>query len=233
MSRLQAVFFDFDGVIADSEPLHLRAYQTVLQRDGIDLNKTEYYERYLGYDDVGLFETLADDRRLVLTDEKIKQWVEMKSAIVEEMLKSSSILFPGAIACVKMFAEQVPLAVASGALEPEIENVLQHAGLRPYFVAIASASDGVRGKPAPDLYLLAIAKLQGGVPNRLDAGSCIAIEDSHWGIEAAQGAGLRCVAVAHTYPAAELDKADLVVEALSDITLSKIEELLRDNGAAR
>jgi beta-phosphoglucomutase-like phosphatase (HAD superfamily) len=233
MSRLQAVFFDFDGVIADSEPLHLGAYQAVLKSDGIDLNKTEYYSRYLGYDDVGLFEALANDRGLVLTDEKIEQWVRMKSGIIEEMLQSTSIVFPGAAACVKMFAEQVPLAVASGALEPEIENVLEHAGLRPYFAAIASASDGVRGKPAPDLYLLAIAKLQGRLPDPFDPASSIAIEDSHWGIEAAQRAGLRCVAVTHTYPAAALEKADLVVDALSEVTLSKIEEFLRDNGAAR
>ncbi len=77
--------------------------------------------------------------------------VGSKSRIIEEMLSSSSVLFPGAAACVKMFAERVPVAVASGALEPEIELVLEHAGLRSCFAAIASASDGVRGKPAPDL----------------------------------------------------------------------------------
>ena len=233
MSLLQAVFFDFDGVIADSEPLHLRAYQAVLQADGIDLNKTEYYGRYLGYDDVGLFEALAHDRGLVLTTEKIEQWVAMKSAVIEDLLKSDSIVFDGAAACVKMFADHVPLAIASGALEPEIEMVLEHAGLRRHFAAIASASDGVRGKPAPDLYLLAIAKLQERLRRPLDPAMCIAIEDSHWGLEAARGAKLRCVAVTHTYPAAELGTADLIVDALSDVTLSKIEALMRDNGSAR
>ena len=168
MSALQAVFFDFDGVIADTEPLHLRAYQAVLQADGIDLNKSEYYARYLGYDDVGLFEALAKDRHISLSDEKIDEWVAAKSCIVEEMLSSDSILFPGAAACVKMFAERVPLAVASGALEPEIEIVLEHAGLRSSFAAIASASDGVRGKPAPDLYLLAMAKLKSRLPDPFD-----------------------------------------------------------------
>lgn len=226
---LQAVFFDFDGVIADSEPLHLRACQAVLQADGIDLNKSEYYARYLGYDDVGMFEALAKDRRISLTDEKIDQWVAMKSSIVEELLKSDTILFPGAATCVKMFAERVPLAVASGALEPEIEIVLAHAGLRSSFAAIASASDGVRGKPAPDLYLLAMAKLRAHSSESLDPAACIAIEDSHWGLEAARHAGLKCVAVTHTYPAAELDKADLVVDSLDELTLSKMEALMRDN----
>ena len=229
MSVLQAVFFDFDGVIADTEPLHLRAYQAVLQADGIDLNKSEYYARYLGYDDVGLFDALAKDRHISLSDEKIDEWVAAKSSIVEEMLSSDSILFPGAAACVRMFAERVPLAVASGALEPEIEIVLQQTGLRGSFTAIASASDGVRGKPAPDLYLLAMAKLNDRLPGAIDPAACIAIEDSRWGLEAAQRAGLRCVAVTHTYPAAELGKADLVVETLNDLTLSAIEALIREN----
>ena len=233
MNLLQAVFFDFDGVIADSEPLHLRAYQAVLSADGIELPRSDYYARYLGYDDVGLFQALANDRGIELSPGKIDGWVSAKSRIIEEMLSSSSVLFPGAAACVKMFAEHVPVAVASGALEPEIEHVLEHAGLRSCFAAIASASDGVRGKPAPDLYLLAIAKVQDRLARVVDSRACIAIEDSHWGLEAARGAGLRCVAVTHTYPAAELGKADLIVDTLSDITPSKIEELLRDNGAAR
>jgi beta-phosphoglucomutase-like phosphatase (HAD superfamily) len=226
---LQAVFFDFDGVIADSEPLHLRAYQSVLRRHDIDLSRDEYYQKYLGYDDVGLFEALVKDRSLQIEGATIDDWITAKSRILEELLSSDGVLFPGAADCVKLFAARVPLAVASGALEPEIELVLEHAGLREYFHAIASASDGVRGKPAPDLYMLAIAKLRD--VKALDPGACIAIEDSRWGLEAARRAGLRCVAVTHTYPAAELTAdADLVVDRLGDITIPLLEDLLRDNG---
>jgi beta-phosphoglucomutase-like phosphatase (HAD superfamily) len=178
---------------------------------------------------VGLFDALAKDRHIFLSEEKIDEWVAAKSTIVEEMLSSDSILFPGAAACVRVFAERVPLAVASGALEPEIEIVLRNAGLRSSFAAIASASDGVRGKPAPDLYLLAMAKLKGRLPDPFDPAACIAIEDSRWGLEAAQRAGLRCVAVTHTYPAAELGKADLVVDTLGDLTPATIEAFIREN----
>lgn len=230
---LQAVIFDFDGVIADSEPLHLRAYQSVLHAEGIELDKKDYYGRYLGYDDAGLFEALATDRGIAVSTGTIDKWIASKSRIVEEMLSNHSVVFPGATSCVKMFSERVPLAIASGALEPEIAMVLEHAGLSSCFEAIASASDGVRGKPAPDLYLLAIAKLRerlkGQTPSDpLDPASCVAIEDSHWGLEAARRAGLRCVAVTHTYPAAELGRADLIVDRLSDLTLSSVEEIMRD-----
>jgi beta-phosphoglucomutase len=226
VSRLQAVFFDFDGVIADSEPLHLRAYQAVLGPEGIDLSREDYYARYLGYDDAGLFQALAGDRGIALSPEKIGEWIESKSRIIDDLLSSDDVLFPGASECVRMFAQHVPLAVASGALEPEIDRVLRHGGLRDCFKAIASASDGVRGKPAPDLYLLAMAKLK-QTTSSLEAGCCIAIEDSHWGLEAARAAGLRCVAVTNTYPAAELNLAHLIVDRLSDLTVAKIEDLIR------
>ena len=157
--------------------------------------------------------------------ETIDRWVESKAVLVEEMLSSGSVLFPGAASCVKMFAERAPLAIASGALEPEIERVLKHAGLRDCFRAIASASDGVRGKPAPDLYLLAMAKIADGA--LVDPSFCIAIEDSHWGLAAARQAGLRCVAVTHTYPEAELSEADLVVDRLGDLTIASVEGLMR------
>ena len=227
---LQAVVFDFDGVIADSEPLHLRACQAVLQHEGIELGEEDYYARYVGYDDAGLFEAVTQDRGITATDEQIQTWIASKSKIVGGMLASDSILFPGAAACVKMLADRVPLAIASGALEPEIAIVLERAGLRKYFEAIASASDGVRGKPAPDLYLLAIAKLRARAP--LDATSCVAIEDSRWGLEAARRAGLRCIAVTHTYEASQLGGADLVIDRLGDLTISHVEELMRDNGRA-
>jgi beta-phosphoglucomutase len=219
----QAVIFDFDGVIADSEPLHLRAYQQVLGAEGIPLTHEEYYARYLGFDDSGLFRALAKDRSITVTDDKVDGWIDAKSAVIEELLDSTSILFPGAAACIKALAERLPMAIASGALEPEIMLVLDKAGLSGCFQAIASASDGVRGKPAPDLYLLALAKLQ--QVGKFDAARCVAVEDSHWGLEAAKLARLRTVAITHTYSAAELAGADLVVDNLREITLERLETL--------
>ena len=127
---------------------------------------------------------------MTVDEGRIESWVYSKSQIVEDMLCSDSILFPGAAACIQMCARRCPLAIASGALEPEIALVLKNAGLFDYFKVIASASDGVRGKPSPDLYMLALAKLCDFSP--VDASACIAIEDSRWGLEAACKAGLPC-----------------------------------------
>src|SRR5262245_58994178 len=220
---LEAIVFDFDGVIADTEPLHLRAYQRLLQTEGIELTHDDYYNRYLGFDDDGLFRAVAHDRGLSVSDDRVADWIRSKSRIIEELLADGSVLFPGAEACIRMLASEFPLAVASGALEPEIGLVLERAGLLPFFKAIASASAGVRGKPAPDLYLLDVAKLHAITP--VAASSCAAVEDSRWGLEAAHRAGLRTVAVTHTYDASQLPGAGLIVNRLSELTVPKLEAL--------
>ena len=145
--------FDFDGVIADTEPLHLRAYQMVLRGKDIELSKEEYYARYLGYDDAGLFRALAKDRDMPLSDHTVEEWVAAKSRVVDEMLASGSVLFPGAAACVKMFAEKVPLAIASGALGPGRASARSFRAER-VLPRYRSASDGVRGKAAPNYLCL-------------------------------------------------------------------------------
>src|SRR5437660_10555814 len=117
---LQAIVFDFDGVIADSEPLHLRAYQTILAREGIELTHDDYYGRYLGFDDSGLFRALANDRGLEITDDRVDGWIDAKSAIIEELLSGEPVLRPGAAECVRASAGRCHLASASGAFKPAI-----------------------------------------------------------------------------------------------------------------
>src|SRR5262245_66089228 len=78
MSALQAIVFDFDGVIANSEPLHLTAFQQALAPEGIELSTGDYYAHYLGYDDVGLFEALAKDRGLPMSGADVTGLVARK-----------------------------------------------------------------------------------------------------------------------------------------------------------
>ena len=110
-----------------------------------------------------------------------------------------------------------------GALEPEIKIVLDNAGLSSCFKIIVGVRRRAGRNRLPICYLLAIGKLRDFLP--LDAAACVAIEDSRWGLEAAHKAGLRTVAVTHTYPASELPGAELVVKHLRDITIPKLEKL--------
>ena len=222
---LQAIVFDFDGVIADSEPLHLRAFQQTLAEERIELSAQEYYSRYLGYDDLGLIQALAADRGLAMSDREMTALVARKGVRLQEMLHGGHVLFPGAVDFIRAAAAEVPIAIASGAMKHEIEAIIEAAGIRPLFGAIVASGDTPQSKPSPAPYLLAFERLRQASRRDLDPRRSVAIEDSRWGLESARGAGLRCVGVTNSYPAAELEGAELVVDGLDALTLSALEQL--------
>ena len=223
---LQAVVFDFDGVIADSEPLHLRAFQRTLAEEGLTLTTEDYFSRYLGFDDVGVFRTLARDRGVAMTDSKVTALVARKGVHLQEMRRAGEVLFPGAADFIRRAADAVPIAIASGALKHEIEEVLQATGLRSCFTTIVASGDTPESKPSPAPYRLAFHTLRDQVDGRLVPDRCVAIEDSQWGLDSARGAGLRCVAVTNSYPASRLTGAELIVDGLQALTLPVLERLI-------
>lgn len=224
-SALQAIVLDFDGVIADSEPLHLRAFQQTLAEEGIELSAEDYYASYLGYDDVGMFQALASEREIAMSDRQITALVARKGAKLQGLLRGGDVLFPGAVDFLRTAASEVPLAIASGALRHEILEIVEAAGVAHLFSAIVAAGDTPQSKPSPAPYLLAFERLRQTTGRDLHPRRCVAIEDSRWGLESAQGAGLRCVGVTHSYAAAELQGADLVVSGLNELTLPVLDRL--------
>ena len=221
---LRAIVFDFDGVIANSEPLHYRAFRDVLEGSGIAFPEKEYYDRYLGFDDVGVFKALASDRGLSWTSDRIAGLVRSKADTIERLERNASILFPGAEAAIRRAAARMPLAIASGALGVEIRRVLDRERLTSYFTAIVAAEDTPVSKPAADPYRRALALLAEAVGFQFEPAECIAIEDSPWGLQSAKTAGLHTVAVAHTYGRAALD-ADMVISSLDDLDIGALERL--------
>jgi beta-phosphoglucomutase len=209
---VKAIVFDFDGVLADSEMLHLRVYNELLAPSGVQLSKTEYCEKYLGFDDEGVFEQLAQDQQIMLGDEEIEVLISEKARRFEALVAAGGVLYPGAVACVRRLAAEWPLAICSGARRSEIELMLRGGGLLDTFRFIVATGDTDRGKPAPDPYARA-AELH-GVP----AAACLAIEDSHAGLDSARSAGLRTIAISHTYPRATLS-ADVVIDSLDELTV--------------
>ena len=222
---LEAIVFDFDGVIADSEPLHLKAFQQALAEEGVILDHDEYFSRYLGYDDVGVFEAVVRDRGLAWTARHVTELVARKGMKLQALISGGEVLFPGAVSFIHTAAAQVPIAIASGALRHEIVQIVDAAGLGPLFTAIVASGDTPEGKPSPAPYLLAFERLRHASGKPLDPLRCVAIEDSVWGLESARQAGLRCVGVTTSYAAAELPGAELVVEGLHALTLPMLDAL--------
>ena len=127
---LSGVIFDFDGVLADSEPLHLRAYRDVLSKHGVALDPDDYYARYLGFDDVGVFQSIAHDQDWDLSEDTLIDLIRVKGKLFDEFVSSADTLFPGAASCVRTIAAEFPIAIASGALTREIETLLTTPNLR-------------------------------------------------------------------------------------------------------
>ena len=222
---MQAVIFDFDGVIANSEPLHFRAYRDVLAERGIALSEPAYYANYLGYDDVGAFSAIGADAGVPFADTDIVELVARKAVRLEALEKDGSVLFPGAREAIARVAAVWPVAIASGALKTEILRVLEHESLRGHFPVVVSAEDTPASKPDPAPYILAVQLLSGILPG-LKPSECVAIEDSRWGLLSARDAGLRTVGITHTYPATELaDAADVTIDHLDRFTPSLLTAL--------
>ena len=217
---MKAIVFDFDGVLADSEPLHLQAYQALLEPHGIQLDQRTYCERYLGYDDEGALRRIAADNGLMLGDEEIEMLIVEKGHVFESLVGSRDVLYPGAVECVRRLAAAWPVGIASGALRTDIDLMLRGAGIQDLFRFIVAAGDTDQTKPAPDPYRRA-AELHGLPPS-----ACVAIEDSHWGLESARAAGLRTIAITHTYPRETFaGTADRVVDSLAELTRNFVSQL--------
>lgn len=216
---VKAVVFDFDGVLANSEPLHLAAYQEVFSALGVQLTRDEYYANYLGYDDQGVFRKLGAAQGWMLDDGRVAALIEEKSRVFDATIERTDILYPAAAECVQRLGAEFPLGIASGALRYEIEMILERARLDRHFRFIVSSGDTANSKPWPDPYIRA-AELHG-----VSASACVAIEDSRWGIESAKAAGLKCVGITTTYPASELRSADRVIDSLGEFRAELIHAL--------
>ena len=224
------MIFDFDGVLADSEPLHLRAFQQALAPRQVALEKRDYYEHYLGFDDEGVFRAIARAGGWDLTEANLAELITRKGEHFDALVQQGAALFPGAADAVRRIASEVPIAIASGAMRSEIEALLSTTDLRRHFKAIVASGDTARSKPAPDPYARAVDLLRPFTETAgLDPAGCfLAVEDSNWGIESALAAGLRCIGVAQTYAADTLRGAQTVLPSISHLDIKAARQACRD-----
>lgn len=208
---LQAVVFDLDGVIVDSEHVWDEARQQLAaerggrwtdtaSRDMMGMSSPEW-SRYM-HEVVGL-----PDPPERINDEVVRR--------LEEIYRAELPLVAGAPEAVRRLADAWPLGLASSSNRPLIDLVLDLSGLAPLFAATVSSEEVARGKPSPDVYVEAARRL------RVEPGRCAAIEDSEAGIRSAKSAGMRVVALPNPGfpPGGEaLGLADAVVRSPDELT---------------
>ena len=226
---LQAVVFDFDGVIADSEPLHFRAFRDILAEEGVELTEAEYYRRYLGLSDAAAFRGIGVKQRNRWDDRNVAALMRRKAARFERLERDASLIFPAADALVRAAAAVVPIAVASGARRAEVLRILDRANLTRCFIAVVAAEDVAASKPAPDPYLRALERLSAAAGKPIAPRRSVAIEDSRRGLESARAAGMKTVGVTHPYAEGTLvGQADLVVSSLTTLNVTDLQQLASD-----
>lgn len=225
---LKAIIFDCDGVIVDSEPHHLKAFQMILSAEGITLTKEEYYEKYLALDDKGLFETILTAHQRPVDNKILKRLILQKMPVYKKLSQEGLFLYPGVVDFVKKAVGHYHLAIASGAFRGEIKFALDKGGLRSAFPVIVSAQDVRQGKPHPESYLTALLKLNALIrpDSPIEPSECVVIEDSLHGMQSARAAGMKCLAVTSAYPRHLLLKqADRIVDSLTEIEPKELEGL--------
>jgi len=224
---VDALIFDFDGVVVDSEPIHLKAFQEVLARNGVEMTRGDYYEKYLGFDDHDCFLVGGRDHGVSFSERRIAEMTAAKTRLVQRAFGESVEALDGAVELIASAdAAGVPVGVCSGALREEIELASKTLGAIGHFTAIVPAEDVHRGKPDPEGYRLALKRLADAAGKTLLPEKTIAVEDSPAGIAAAKEARMTVLAVTNSYPADQLRQADRIVESLANVILPDLEKLL-------
>src|SRR5437870_1521877 len=160
LRMIRALIFDFNGVLADDDPIHMEAFRKVSDEEGLSFTDEEYLEKYLPLNDRDCFKTLFSDNGWSLTSDQLHQLISRKGVYYFRMIAEKTVLFETAAAAVRAAALRYPLAIASGARGAEIRHILTQHGLDACFSAIISAEDVQLGKPHPEPFLRAHEKLK-------------------------------------------------------------------------
>jgi beta-phosphoglucomutase len=211
-----AALWDMDGTLLDSAEHHWLAWQATLAAEGRSITYEEFLRSFGQRNDVVLRGFFGPD----LADSEVERIASEKEARYRELVRRRGvILLPGVAHWLARLCEEGwRQAVASSAPRANVETVLDALGVRQYFAASVSGEDVRHGKPAPDIFLAAAARLE-VAPAR-----CVVVEDAPAGVEAARRAGMHVIAVRSSHSSLA---ADLVVDTLEELPMDAFERLLR------
>jgi HAD superfamily hydrolase (TIGR01509 family) len=216
---VEAVIFDMDGVIIDSEPVYRKIEQILFKAEGLNISQEEH-ETFVGTKTLEMWLLLEKKYGLIRTaqetadeeGQRYAQWLNSEEGLepipgIKELLK-------------KLTESGVKLAVASSSSKLEIETILTKFGIINYFTALVSGYQVSQGKPSPDIFIYTAGRLDVHPEN------CIVIEDSRNGINAAKQSGMRCIGFkSSTSGSQDMSSADVVVESIYGISLEMLNSL--------
>ena len=215
MRMISTVLFDLDGLLADTEILHCRAYQAVLSGHGLSLSEEKYREHWMRQ---GL--GVADFLRMHGASVDLGELRRQKAIQYAALVRSSCQAMNGALELLDRLHGQKKLGLASSSYSDAVTAVLAKLVIADRFACIVTGSDVKRVKPFPDIFLEAARRL-GVQPQQ-----CVVIEDAEKGVLAARAAGMKCIAVPSHYTAGnDFSAATVVVDSLEQVTVEMIDRL--------
>jgi beta-phosphoglucomutase family hydrolase len=215
-SKLTAVLWDLDGVIADTARYHYLAWQDVFKEKGVSLSWPDFMKLFGRRHDAIIRFALGDN----LAPEEFDAITERKQSTYRRLVAANIVPLPGAIDLMKKLKENgIKSAIASSAVPENVDVILGGLGIESYFQAVAWGTEVKEGKPSPLIFLRAAEKL--GVRPTY----CTVIEDAIAGVAAAKQAGMKCVAVTNSHPRQDLDSADLIVDSLEKVGVAELKKL--------
>jgi HAD superfamily hydrolase (TIGR01509 family) len=209
---MKAVIFDMDGVIIDSEPIHLEVDIQTFKDLGYNITSEEL-GKYVGSTNEYMFEHIKKRHNI---SESIEDIIKNKVELTKTKIKQLDIEPIEGIRelLIDLKNKNIPTAIASSSPRDFIDVVISKFKLKDYFTYIISGEEVENGKPAPDIYLEAAKKLE------FSPGNCIVIEDSRNGVIAAKAAGMKCIGLQNINSGdQDLSKADIIVKSISDIKI--------------
>ena len=213
----EAVIFDFDGVILDSEPIHYQACSQVFEALGMPLAYEEYVAKYLGLADKEMFPKFLMDRAQNYSSDKIEALIAQKVENYQTLISLDEDLpmIDGVDCYIFQLSKTIEkIAICSGSAREEVITVLaklRRGTLQPYFNLMVTSEDVQKGKPSPEGYLLTAERLN--VPPE----RCLVIEDIPHGVSAAKAAGMYVIALLTSYQRHQFHHADKVVDGFNQL----------------
>ena len=207
-----------DGVIADTAPFHFLAWQQMVQGRGRGFTKADFDRAFGKRNPEIIADIFGDD----MSAQEVDDFANEKEELFRQLANTDVKPFEGVLDLMTSAAKAGwKMAVASSTPAENIALLNSTLGIASYFDAVVSSDDVSRGKPDPDVFLLAAQSL-GEQPD-----NCVVIEDTVAGIHAARNAGMKCIAVTNTHPAQRLVEADRVVASLGEINISMLDSMLK------
>ena len=226
---LKAVLFDFNGVIINDESIHRELIDELLLSENLKPQGKESLRISIGRIDRVYISELLKLRGRFIDEKDLNKLVNKKSIDYTQRIEKLETLpiYPGIVEFIaELHASGYKLGLVTSTMRSEVDLILKRVEIDRYFETIITGDEVSHGKPEPDGYLLAIDRLNQLDPDlNLSVAECLSIEHTFTGIQTAKQAGIKVVAIAHTYPFHMLQRqANWTIDYFPDLELDRVKE---------